>query len=102
MWLQDAVLPRDVAFNKVDEAMKLIREIKRKDEKALVFTSLKGLHGVLERAFKREWIGYTGMDGVPTRKRNDVGREFEQSDDTVLLAGTGTLNRGVTTTTPIT
>jgi hypothetical protein len=51
---------------------------------------------VLERAFKREWIGYTGMDGVPSRKRNDVAREFERSDDTVLLAGTGTLNRGVT------
>jgi SAM-dependent methyltransferase/superfamily II DNA or RNA helicase len=96
MWLQDAVLPRDAAFNKVDEAMQLIRKIKAKGEKALVFTSLKGLYGVLERAFKREWIGYTGMDGVPSRKRNHVAREFEQGDDTVLLAGTGTLNRGVT------
>lgn len=31
-----------------------------------------------------------------TRKRNDVVRRFEASDATVLLAGTGTLNRGVT------
>jgi superfamily II DNA or RNA helicase len=96
MWLQDAVLPRDEAFNKVAQAMDLIRDIKEKGEKALVFTSLKGLYRVLERAFKREWIGYTGMDGVPTQKRNDVARAFEKSDDTVLLAGTGTLNRGVT------
>jgi SNF2 family DNA or RNA helicase len=96
MWLQDAVLPRDAAFNKVDKAMTLIREIKQRGEKALVFTSLRGLYGVFERALKREWIGYTGVDGVPTRSRNDVARAFEQSDDTVLLAGTGTLNRGVT------
>jgi superfamily II DNA or RNA helicase len=96
MWLQDAVLPRDAAFNKVAEAMDLIQDIKEKGEKALVFTSLKGLYRVLERAFKREWVGYTGMDGVPTQKRNDVARAFEKSDNTVLLAGTGTLNRGVT------
>jgi superfamily II DNA/RNA helicase len=36
------------------------------------------------------------MDGVPTQKRNGVARKFEASDRTVLLAGTGTLNRGVT------
>jgi len=36
------------------------------------------------------------MDGVPTQKRNGVAREFEASGHTVLLAGTGTLNRGVT------
>jgi superfamily II DNA/RNA helicase len=51
---------------------------------------------VLEQALKRERIGYTGMDGVPTQKRNGVAREFEASGHTVLLAGTGTLNRGVT------
>ena len=45
---------------------------------------------------KQERIGYTGMDGVGTKKRNGVAREFEQSGNTVLLAGTGTLNRGVT------
>ncbi|MBN2002238.1 MAG: SWF/SNF helicase family protein [Anaerolineae bacterium] len=39
---------------------------------------------------------YTGIDGVPTQKRNGVAREFEASGHTVLLAGTGTLNRGVT------
>jgi hypothetical protein len=61
MWLRNAVLPGGAAFNQVGEAIRLIREIKEQGEKALVFTSLKGLYGVLERAFKREWIGYTRM-----------------------------------------
>jgi superfamily II DNA or RNA helicase len=96
MWLQDAVVPHNKGFNKIDKALELIREIRDRGEKALVFTSLRGLYRELEQAFKREWIGYTGMDGVPTQKRNDVARAFEKSDDTALLAGTGTLNRGVT------
>ena len=45
---------------------------------------------------KREFITYTAMDGVTTKKRNSVVREFEAGGNTVLLAGTGTLNRGVT------
>ena len=32
----------------------------------------------------------------PTKKRNGVVREFEAGGNTVLLAGTGTLNRGIT------
>ncbi len=36
------------------------------------------------------------MDGVATARRNDVIRRFEAGSATVLLAGTGTLNRGVT------
>ena len=45
---------------------------------------------------KREGIGYVGMQGVSTGKRNGVVREFEAGGNTVLLAGTGTLNRGIT------
>ncbi len=94
--LQRAVLPKNVGFNKVDTAMDLIRDIHAKGEKVIVFTSLRGLYGVLEATLKQARIGYTGMDGVPTQKRNGVAREFEASGNTVLLAGTGTLNRGVT------
>lgn len=94
--LQHALLPPNAHFNKVQQALELIREIQARGEKALVFTSLRGLYTVLEQALKRERIGYTGMDGVPTQKRNGVAREFEASGHTVLLAGTGTLNRGVT------
>jgi superfamily II DNA/RNA helicase len=36
------------------------------------------------------------MDGVVPKRRNDIIRRFEASGATVLLAGTGTLNRGVT------
>jgi predicted RNA methylase/superfamily II DNA or RNA helicase len=96
MRLQQAVLKQDAPFNKVTEAMKLIRQIRDAGEKALVFTSLRGLYRAMEQAMKREGIGYTGMDGVATKKRNGVAREFEQSSDVVLVAGTGTLNRGVT------
>ena len=96
MKLHRAVLPQNAGFNKVDTAMELIRKIHAKGEKVIVFTSLRGLYGVIERTLKQEKIGYTGMDGVPTKKRNGVAREFEASGNTVLLAGTGTLNRGVT------
>jgi superfamily II DNA/RNA helicase len=96
MRLQQAVLRQDAPFNKVTEAMELIREIRDAGEKALLFTSLRGLYSEMERAMRREGIGYTGMDGVSTKKRNGVAREFEASGNTVLLAGTGTLNRGVT------
>jgi superfamily II DNA/RNA helicase len=96
MRLQQAVLSENATFNKVAKAMELIRQIRDAGEKALVFTSLRGLYSEMERAMKREGIGYTGMDGVATKKRNGVAREFEASGNTVLLAGTGTLNRGVT------
>jgi len=55
-----------------------------------------GFRVVVDTALKQARIGYTGMDGVPTQKCNGVVREFEASGHTVLLAGTGTLNRGVT------
>jgi predicted RNA methylase/superfamily II DNA or RNA helicase len=96
MKLQQAVLSKNATFNKVSKAMELIHEIRDAGEKALLFTSLRGLYREMEQAMKREGIGYTGMDGVATKKRNGVAREFEQSGNTVLLAGTGTLNRGVT------
>ena len=96
MRLQNAVLRNGVTFNKITEAISLIRQIRDDGEKALVFTSLRGLYRVMEQALMRERVGYTGMDGVGTRKRNGVAREFEAGGDTVLLAGTGTLNRGVT------
>jgi len=96
MRLQQAVLPQNVSFNKVTKATELIRQIRDAGEKALVFTSLRGLYRQMEWTMKREGIRYTGMDGVTTKKRNDVAREFEASGNTVLLAGTGTLNRGVT------
>ena len=96
MWLQNAVLRKSEAISKVSQAMELIREIHNAGEKALVFASLRGLYSVMEKALKFEGIGHTGIDGVPTKKRNGVAREFEASGNTVLLAGTGTLNRGVT------
>ena len=96
MRLQGAVLRQNTAFNKVAETMTLIRQIHAAGEKALLFTSLRGLYRVMEQELKREGIGCTGMDGVSTRKRNGVAREFEANGHTVLLAGTGTLNRGVT------
>lgn len=96
MRLRGVVLRRPEAISKVVKALALIRQVHAAGEKALVFTSLRGLYKVMAQALKHEGIGYTGMDGVPTRKRNDVAREFEANGDTVLLAGTGTLNRGVT------
>jgi SNF2 family DNA or RNA helicase len=83
-------------FNKVAKALEIIEGIKAAGEKAIVFTSLRGLYRTLEAAFKNRFIGYVGIDGVDTKRRNDVVRRFEASDATVLLAGTGTLNRGVT------
>jgi len=74
----------------------IIEEIKAAGEKVIVFTSLRGLYRTLEAALRDRCIAYVGVDGVGTRKRNDVVRRFEASDATVLLAGTGTLNRGVT------
>ena len=83
-------------FNKVDKALEIIEEIEAAGEKVIVFTSLRGLYRTLEAAFRDRCIAFVGVDGVGTRKRNDVVRRFEASDATVLLAGTGTLNRGVT------
>jgi superfamily II DNA/RNA helicase len=83
-------------FNKVDKALEIVEEIKATGEKVIVFTSLRGLYRTLEAAFRDRCIAFVGVDGVGTRKRNDVVHRFEASDATVLLAGTGTLNRGVT------
>ncbi|MFC2037486.1 helicase-related protein, partial [Chloroflexota bacterium] len=102
MRLQGAYLPAprglQVAydFNKVAKALEIIEEIETAGEKVIVFTSLRGLYRTLESAFRDRCIAFVGVDGVGTRKRNDVVRRFEASDATVLLAGTGTLNRGVT------
>jgi hypothetical protein len=102
MRLQGAYLPAPrglqvaYGFNKVDKALEIVEEIKAAGEKVIVFTSLRGLYRTLEAAFRDRCIGFVGVEGVSTRKRNDVVRRFEASDATVLLAGTGTLNRGVT------
>lgn len=84
------------SFNKARKVLALVGEIQETGEKVIVFTSLRGLYRTLEQAFKDKCIPYIGMDGVPTKKRNARIRQFEASDATVLLAGTGTLNRGVT------
>ncbi|MCJ7551156.1 MAG: SNF2-related protein, partial [Anaerolineae bacterium] len=94
--LQGLVMPRNQSFEKVTRAMELIHGIQAKGEKVIVFTSLRGLYAVMARELKRAGIRYVGMDGVSTKKRNGVARKFEGSRNTVLLAGTGTLNRGVT------
>ena len=83
-------------FNKVTKTLELVEAIKAAGEKVIVFTSLRGLYRTLEVAFRDHCIAFVGMDGVDTKKRNDVVRRFEASSTTVLLAGTGTLNRGVT------
>ena len=83
-------------FNKVEKALEVIEQIRAAGEKAIVFTSLRGLYRTLEAAFRDRCIAYVGMDGVDTKRRNDVVRRFEAGSATVLLAGTGTLNRGVT------
>ncbi len=83
-------------FNKVEKALEIVDQIHAAREKVIVFTSLRGLYRTLETALKDRFIGYVGIDGVSTQKRNEVVRRFEASDATVLLAGTGTLNRGVT------
>ena len=83
-------------FSKTIKALELIEAIKAAGEKVIVFTSLRGLYRTLEVAFDTRAVRYVGLDGVDTRKRNDVVRRFEASSATVLLAGTGTLNRGVT------
>ena len=83
-------------FNKVEKALEIIQAVKAAGEKAIVFTSLRGLYRTLETAFRDRCISFFGLEGVETRRRNDVVRRFEASSATVLLAGTGTLNRGVT------
>jgi hypothetical protein len=103
MRLQGAYLPAPrglkvaYGFNKVAKALEIVEEIQVAGEKVIVFTSLRGLYRTLETAFTDRCIAYVGIDStVGTRRRNDVVRRFEASDATVLLAGTGTLNRGVT------
>ena len=103
MRLQGAYLPAPrglkvaYGFNKVAKALEIVEEIKAAGEKVIVFTSLRGLYRTLEVAFMDRFIAYVGIDStVGTRRRNDVVRRFEASDATVLLAGMGTLNRGVT------
>ena len=76
MRLQEAILDRYQDISKVAKALELVRQARDAGEKVLVFTSLRGLYKVLEKAFRWEHIPYTGMDGVPTQKRNGVIREF--------------------------
>jgi len=96
--LRNAILNRDLDNVKVAGALDLIKSIHAAGEKVIVFTSLKGLYQSLLKTLLAARIGVTEIDGVPTKKRNDVVRKFEAGGNTVLLAGTGTLNRGVTIT----
>jgi hypothetical protein len=89
-------------FSKVAKALEIVEEIRAAGEKVIVFTSLRGLYRTLEAAFKDRCIPYVGVDGGATGKRNDVIRRFEAGNATVLLVGTGTLNRGSPSTGPTT
>lgn len=88
--------------HKADKFLQILEEMQAAGEKAIVFTGLRGLYRTLEVACRDQCIVYRGMDGVDTRRRNDVVRRFEAGSATVLLAGTGTLNWGICVNGPAT
>jgi superfamily II DNA/RNA helicase len=85
------------SWAKLDKAMELIRAFAQQGDKVIVFTGLKAMYKAVLAACKERGIGVTGLDGTTTQARNGVCRMFEADPaKTVLLAGTGMLNRGVT------
>jgi hypothetical protein len=84
---------------KVRKALEIIREVRDRGEKALVFTSLDGLYRDMAEALTGAGIGFYGLKetGQSTARRLAVVRRFEADPGaTVLLAGTKMLNRGIT------
>jgi superfamily II DNA or RNA helicase len=75
------------------------REIREAGEKAIVFSSLDGLHKDMAKALLDAGIGFYDLKAVgnSTDKRLAAVRRFERDPGaTVLLSGTKMLNRGVT------
>jgi len=83
-------------LNKVAKALEIVQAAKAAGEKVLVFTSLRGMYALLGDAFDVHGIKWLGVQGTTTRNRRKVVDAFEEGSATVLLSGTGMLNRGVT------
>ncbi|MBN2258507.1 MAG: DEAD/DEAH box helicase, partial [Anaerolineaceae bacterium] len=84
---------------KVEKALELVQEIRGGGEKAIVFSSLDGLHRDMAKALLSAGIGFYDLKtvGNTTSKRLAAVRRFERDPGaTVLLSGTKMLNRGVT------
>jgi len=84
---------------KVAKALELVQEIREAGEKAIVFSSLDGLHKDMAKALLDAGIGFYDLKAVgnTTSKRLAAVRRFERDPGaTVLLSGTKMLNRGVT------
>jgi hypothetical protein len=84
---------------KVEKALELVQEIREAGEKAIVFSSLDGLHRDMAKALLDAGVGFYDLKtvGNTTSKRLAAVRRFERDPGaTVLLSGTKMLNRGVT------
>jgi SNF2 family DNA or RNA helicase len=84
---------------KVAKALELVEEIREAGEKAIVFSSLDGLHKDMAKALLDAGIGFYDLKAVgnTTDRRLTAVRRFERDPGaTVLLSGTKMLNRGVT------
>ena len=98
-WQEMQPLPPGYRGAKTREALRLVEEIRRKGEKAVIFSSLKDLLQEVALALAAAGIPFLLVHGdMPARERAAAVQTFNRGRETVLLASTGALGHGVTVT----
>jgi len=90
------VLPEWSSWNKVDKIIELVKEIKRRGEKVIIFSGLRPMVSEITKRLKRDYIRHMAiLASHSTSKRFDMIQDFADDKDSVaIVAGLNVLNRG--------
>lgn len=88
------------SWNKVDRVVEIVREVRKRNEKVIIFSGLRPMVSAIAKSLKRYGIGF-----LPIVAANKTSQRFEMierfSNDhslTAIIAGLNVLNRGFTIT----
>jgi predicted RNA methylase/superfamily II DNA or RNA helicase len=94
------VIVSNGSWNKIDRIVELVREIRRRDEKVIIFSGLRPMVSQIIKKLKAERIGFIPvLASHKTSQRFDMIQRFSDDDEvTAIVAGLNVLNRGFTIT----
>lgn len=86
-------------WNKVNKVVELVKQIKAKGEKVIIFSGLRPMVSAISKSLKTNDIGFVPI--LATHKANqrfEMIEQFSNNGATAIVAGLNVLNRGFTIT----
>jgi SNF2 family DNA or RNA helicase len=95
-----SVIVSNGSWNKVNKVVELAKEIRRRNEKVIIFSGLRPMVSQIIKNLKTQGIGFIPvLASHKTSQRFDMIQRFSDDDEvTAIVAGLNVLNRGFTIT----